>query len=372
MLTCAVAILIGLHATPSSVQQDTSLQDNHKRVKIESTNTQPLADRVLLMRGYEGLQPETKAADQQRWRAAIEAVDSKQWPLYEHKEPRDTSEFPASVPDFASRPEPIPLYILADIPSAPEGFETRSLSIRATLISRHEFSEASNLAFAKPWPTWADMRLRLTDEGLSYPPLTNNNWTLLASSALGETNFLSPALRQLGVTSLGTLDVFELSPTLWTVVEVKPSIYAPTQSPKGVLIYPLWEATGLQRQAETDARSQVRNSPLSASAHAEGWDWKLAQRQLFVLPQPRVPSRSSPVREWLVIPETIRQLPVPIVSVYVDPATPAFAEDFIIHSGAPQSAVGLRAVCVMSSCTDEQLQSLVKQIGSLMTPESDK
>ena len=39
------------------------------------------------MRGYEGLQPETKAADQQRWRAAIEAVDSKQWPLYEHKEP---------------------------------------------------------------------------------------------------------------------------------------------------------------------------------------------------------------------------------------------------------------------------------------------
>lgn len=69
-----------------------------------------------------------------------------------------------------------------------------------------------------------------------------------------------------------------------------------------------------------------------------------------------------PLREFVILPETLAAAPVPVVTFTLAPSSRPLAEDYILQVGMPADTEGLFAVCIFATITDEQLAALARAL----------
>lgn len=331
--------------------------------------------KYVRMTGYESLDPVVRTRDQQRITRLISSCEQPMtWPLRDAYASESLDDFPVSAGTPRAFQEPIQLFVIvnpSEIDSAwtsqhtakgPSTVAFPSLngsqsSCISVAIEPSTFKQTGFIHYK--WPTWADSAVVKNSE-LNFPTnlLENTTWSTVATTAVGYNNSLSQSLRQLKVPVLDTNHVIGVSDTVWRVVPPNKPADGP-QLPRGQLVFPLWESTGLLRDATTDPWLSKRNGPMSSYVESPDFDWTINGRNSFVIAAPIPRGFHSPTREFVVVPELLSRFQPPILSFYKSNTWKPLAEDYVVRAGAPTTPSGLRAVCVFMTCSDEQLKAVL-------------
>lgn len=96
---------------------------------------------------------------------------------------------------------------------------------------------------------------------------------------------------------------------------------------------------------------------MSSHVRSHDFDWRIYGRTSFVLPAPFADVLAQR-REHVILPESFSKEKIPIISVYADKSSKPLAEDYVFKVGPPTTTVDLLAICLFTTCTDEQLRSI--------------
>ena len=339
-------------------------------------------DKTLTIRmvGYEGLDPTLRTRDFDRVNSVLKADGGPiGWPVRAVYTPGSLENFPNSAGTLTATTEPVPVYVLVDpaeidrawlaspehddAENAPhkrrfpvlDGPATSCIIVHiapTTLKSSYSF-------LAPPWPRWADV-VFIKKRDVRPTTIANNRWSVLTTTWLRYTNYLGRVLADLGINH-GSFMAYGVSPSIAGIVVRRGEPGVPfeyqTPPPRGDLVFALWESTGLLRDAESDPWKDERNGPMSAHVSSPDFDWKVRGRTSFVLPAPFA-DVLAPRREYVILPESFSKEKVPIISVYADKSSKPLAEDYVFKVGPPTTAVDLLAICLFTTCSDEQIRSI--------------
>ncbi len=329
------------------------------------------------MVGYEGIDPTLWARDLVRVNKILRSNDGPTtWPNRDVFTPVSLENFPYSAGPLTPKTEPVPVYVLVDPDeidrawkaspqyddsnNAPDKHRFPVLDGPATACEVATFAptiiESELTVSYRPWPSWADSALANYEERIRRTTISNNRWSALSTNYLCFTNGLIQMLHRLGI-SYRSFSAFGVSPSVARIVMRYEVPMPPKQIPRGELVFALWESTGLLREDENDPWKNGRNGPMSSHVRSPDFDWRVNGRTSFVMAAPFADLK-APRREYVILPESISKLKVPIISVYSDRSSKPLAEDYVFKVGPPTTTVDLQAICLFTTCTDEQIRSI--------------